>query len=302
MIRQEIIDEIKNINEVLNLKYKSLYNISKEKLRSILSTGFGEFKDITPYTDKELEKIKLEGGLTVVDGSVNELGGASPHYIELYQAMSLNSNFDDEIVKSYCFSPLVDENFENKNEKFSIRDKILSKLEVECAIESVATQKPKYVFMDGSLIRFEINCKKEWDELKSSALKHNVILSGVIEDIKGLWWSPCIPPLDATGVVHEYVLTPAYDSPRYQRAGTGLARPISGHAHVGKATVYRTVRAISQSPGSLRRSLLVTFGSRTHRRRLPSCCHRRSIRRLSCCRHRPCCRLTGRSARRRRRR
>lgn len=184
MIRQEIIDEIKNINEVLNLKYKSLYNISKEKLRSILSTGFGEFKDITPYTDKELEKIKLEGGLTVVDGSVNELGGASPHYIELYQAMSLNSNFDDEIVKSYCFSPLVDENFENKNEKFSIRDKILSKLEVECAIESVATQKPKYVFMDGSLIRFEINCKKEWDELKSSALKHNVILSGVIEDIK----------------------------------------------------------------------------------------------------------------------
>ena len=106
MIRQEIIDKIKNINEVLNLKYKSLYNISKEKLRSILSTGFGEFKDITPYTDKEFEKIKLEGGLTVVDGSVNELGGASPHYIELYQAMSLNSNFDDEIVKSYCFSPL----------------------------------------------------------------------------------------------------------------------------------------------------------------------------------------------------
>ena len=60
----------------------------------------------------------------------------------------------------------------------------MSKLEVECVIESVVTQKPKYVFMDGSLIRFEINCKKEWEELKSSALKHNVILSGVIEDIK----------------------------------------------------------------------------------------------------------------------
>ena len=44
MIRQEIIDEIKNINEVLNLKYKSLYNISKEKLRSMLSLkSFREF-------------------------------------------------------------------------------------------------------------------------------------------------------------------------------------------------------------------------------------------------------------------
>jgi len=69
-----------------------------------------------------------------------------------------------------------------RDEKIS--NKKLAAIEVEAALEGVQELNPYAVMMDGSLIRYKIVCSEKWERLKEECEKRNILLVGVIKDIK----------------------------------------------------------------------------------------------------------------------
>ena len=84
-----------------------------------------------------------------------------------------------EITDVFC--PLIDGS--NIYDEQTIIDSKLAEVEVKAAIES-SKNNPQVIMMDGSLIRYKILCGNIWEELKSIALEKNIIIVGIIEDIK----------------------------------------------------------------------------------------------------------------------
>ena len=147
---KKLIEEIKQLNILLTEKYRVINKFNREEKREELKK-IGEFFQIDPLDIKELEDIKNTGGVIAVDGSTNSLGGAYPHYIQLFKAVAstgLNESNNLENVDIYC--PLVDEG--NIFDEKSIVDGKLAEVEVKIAIESTKLN-PKIILMDGSLIR-----------------------------------------------------------------------------------------------------------------------------------------------------
>nr|WP_272879016.1 DNA double-strand break repair nuclease NurA [Clostridium sp. Cult2] len=132
-----------------------------------------------------------EGGILGVDGSNNRMGGAYPHFVEIYQGLAKSTIHKDKpIYKTDFYTPLYSEGeetnpLENPLEKDqSIRSEKLSTIEVEVALEGVRKFKPYAVIMDGSLIRYYIESFNRWMELRKECEENDIILIGVIKDIK----------------------------------------------------------------------------------------------------------------------
>lgn len=80
------------------------------------------------------------------------------------------------------FSPLIDKlSSEKAKEK---EENIMSELEVAVAIESIQKYKPHIIMMDGSLMTYRIKCYEKWKQLKRECIENNILLIGIIEEIK----------------------------------------------------------------------------------------------------------------------
>ncbi|WP_099203600.1 DNA double-strand break repair nuclease NurA [Miniphocaeibacter massiliensis] len=178
---KEIITEVKKVNDFLRTKYNQINKYSRDEIREIMK-NVGELIQVKKLTSNELIDIKNKGGVVGIDGSTNTFGGAYPHYIQLFQAVAsfgINEEENIKITDFYC--PLVDES--TINEEKNIKDSKLASIEIEVAIKSTE-KNPHIVLLDGSLIRYKILCDEKWEELKKIAEEKNIILVGVIEDIK----------------------------------------------------------------------------------------------------------------------
>ncbi len=178
---KKLIEEIKQLNKLLTEKYKVINKFSREEKRERLQI-IGDFFKIDPLDINELKEIKNTGGVIAVDGSTNRFGGTYPHYIQLFKAVAstgLNDDNNLETVDIYC--PLIDEG--NIFDEKSIVDGKLAEVEVKIAIEATKLN-PKIILMDGSLIRYNILCKNYWEELRDIVIEKEIILVGVIEDVK----------------------------------------------------------------------------------------------------------------------
>ncbi len=180
-MENEIITEVKKVNDFLREKYNQINKYSKSEIRDLIK-NIGELMTISKLSDNELLSIKNKGGVVGIDGSTNTFGGAYPHYIQLFQAVaSFGINEEDIIKVTDFYCPLVHEStiIEEKN----IKDSTLASIEMQVAIK--ATEKNPYIILlDGSLIRYKILCEDKWEELKSIAKEKDIVLVGVIEDIK----------------------------------------------------------------------------------------------------------------------
>lgn len=184
-------DKIEKINLDLKSMYRPSMDISREDLRDFISNHIGRIESLDKMTMAELEKIKEIGGIVGVDGSVNRLGGAEPHYIELFQGLALSSRKEVEpIYTSNIYSPLcqlpVQSQLED-DEGNNLQDKrnlLLSEIELMAAIEYAENHRPYVIIMDGSLIRFSIDSEEMWLRLRNICEAKKIILVGVIEDIK----------------------------------------------------------------------------------------------------------------------
>lgn len=190
-ISGELKDKIKMVNKVLLNKYEEVLSIDREYLRGYINSRIGPILKIDKFTEKELKKYTELGGILGVDGSKNRMGGAHPHFLEVYQGLAKSTLYKDKpIYKVDFYTPLYTEEEEaNWLEEDVVRDekisnKKLAAIEVEAALEGVQELNPYAVMMDGSLIRYKIVCSEKWERLKEECEKRNILLVGVIKDIK----------------------------------------------------------------------------------------------------------------------
>ncbi|MDO5018509.1 MAG: DNA double-strand break repair nuclease NurA [Lagierella massiliensis] len=178
-MNDEIVKKLKNLNNELNRKYFLLDSLSISEKRKIL-LELGNFSHIIPMDKKELQELEKLGGVYAVDGSTNRFGGAFPHYIQIFQGIAIKDlTYKKESVEIYC--PILEETdiYEEKN----IVERLLAKVELDVAIKAL-DENPKMIIMDGSLIRYRIICPNTWENFIDILLEKQVIVVGVIEDIK----------------------------------------------------------------------------------------------------------------------
>lgn len=189
-LNKDLSNRIKDVNTDLSNRFNSIFNKDKDRLRNFIQSNVGMILTLEKLTGSELEDIKIRGGLVGVDGSNNRMGGSYPHYIEAFQAMAKSTiRMNEPIFVSRVYTPLLDERIQNNldtDEEIpeENKDSILAGLEVEAAIEAVKRLNPHIVLMDGGLIRYNIYAAEKWQELMLLCIEKDILLAGVIKDIK----------------------------------------------------------------------------------------------------------------------
>ncbi|CAH2215175.1 DNA double-strand break repair nuclease NurA [Tepidibacter aestuarii] len=177
-IKNDLINNFKEVNYQLKTIHRPLKNIGVKKIRQEL-----EIKNMKKLSNEELIRIRKEGDIIGIDGSKNKKGNLHPHYLVAISALAKSMDLNKEPISLYqVFSPLIDKlNSEKAKEK---EENIMSELEAEVAIQSVQKYSPHIIMMDGSLMTYSIKCHEKWKELKRKCIENNILLIGIIEEIK----------------------------------------------------------------------------------------------------------------------
>jgi len=199
----EISDGLKNslinTNQELQQKYSRQGDLNSINLRNEIKRRIGRIIKLERLSKDKLKSWLGEKVIVGVDGSVNKIGSNYPHYLYLLQALAKNTEKED-IIKNDLFCPLVSNSkeeileFKDKQQDRGVRvseqeaaSRIriskLATLELEVAIKAIKEWKPKLIMLDGSLIRYRIESEEKWEELKKLAIREEVLLLGVIEEI-----------------------------------------------------------------------------------------------------------------------
>lgn len=186
-INEELKTSIANLNESLTDKYHAILNGNRKDIRAFIAKNVGLIRKVEKLTIDELSLWERKGGVVAVDGSTNRMGGAYPHYIELFQGLAKSTKYKDQpLYNMDIYTPLLndDENMLEEDIIMDKKDMKLATIEVEVAIESVEKHKPYAILMDGGFIRYHIYCKDRWEVLRRLCEDNNILLVGVIKDIK----------------------------------------------------------------------------------------------------------------------
>lgn len=186
-INEELKTSISNLNHSLTSKYKTILSGNSKEIRQFISENIGEISKLEKLSRDELSTIKEKGGVVAVDGSSNRLGGAHPHYIDIFQGLAKSTIYKDKPLYNWeIYTPLLDEDENSPQDEIIVdkKDMKLATIEVEIAIESVEKHKPHTILMDGGFIRYHIYCKDRWEDLRLACEENNILLVGVIKDIK----------------------------------------------------------------------------------------------------------------------
>lgn len=174
---------IQELNGVLEEKYRKIHAWSQEEFRDYIQTYAGPLGRMKKLSPQELKEYGVVVGL---DGSVNRLGGAYPHYVELYRALAMSTQGHSSSVEE-IYTPLLEEGVdqeEDQDEKDrDDRKRRLAEIEMKTAIQYMKTQPVDYLMMDGGLIRYRMYSNL-WEEFTQTALERDVVTFGVIKDIK----------------------------------------------------------------------------------------------------------------------
>ncbi|MFR7760217.1 MAG: DNA double-strand break repair nuclease NurA [Peptoniphilus grossensis] len=106
-------------------------------------------------------------------------GGAFPHFIEIFQGLAKSTD-GNEVYKTKVYTPTLNSLFDEQN----LSQKLLATIEIETALEYIDKYDFDYLMMDGGFIRYKINCLDLFKELRDKCERKNIILFGLIKDIK----------------------------------------------------------------------------------------------------------------------
>lgn len=169
--------QVQELNKQLKEKYNEFFSMDNETFRKDILSRIGSIKSMRKLEPNILKDLGIIVG---VDGSVMKVGGADPHYVEVYQALAKSTKGKD-IYSNQLYSPITDSL--NNGESLK-REVLLSQIEMDVAIDSAENEKPSILMMDGGLIRYKINDSKKFEELVEVCLENDVLLMGVIKDLK----------------------------------------------------------------------------------------------------------------------
>lgn len=193
-ISEEIKDAVIRLNERLSLRFEKTRLLEGDKLRLFVEKHLGSWHIVEPAPQERLRSYEEAGGIVGVDGSVNRAGGASPHYIDLFQGLAKSTSGGRSVFVADFDSPMQGsgEKRNEEAEESARRDQLLAEIEIKAAIKGIRELCPKILMMDGSLLRYRIYSEKLWEELKALALETDTVLFGVIKDIKTSMFSDAL--------------------------------------------------------------------------------------------------------------
>jgi len=182
-------NSVSNLSKHLEQKYGNIIHKNKDELRLFIQDNIGQIISMEKLDKNILNDFQKHGGIVGVDGSNNKIGGAFPHYVEMYQAMAKCTGSNDDIIQADIYTPLMAEQSTNSLESIDKynednRNIKLANLEVEVALKSIDEFKPYAIIMDGGLIRYNIYASDTWNKLRMRCEEENIRLVGVIKDIK----------------------------------------------------------------------------------------------------------------------
>ena len=173
---QDLEGQLKEVNTNLKNKYDFIFNLDKDAFRKELTNNVGRLIKMKKFSKDKLFKYKRTVG---VDGSNNRSGGAFPHFIEIFQGLAKSTD-GNEIYKNKVYTPTLNDIYDDKN----LSQKYLATIEIETALEYIDEYYFDYLMMDGGFIRYKINCLDLFTELRERCEAKNIILFGVIKDLK----------------------------------------------------------------------------------------------------------------------
>ena len=173
---QDLEGQLKEVNTNLKNKYDFILNLDKDTFRKELTNNVGRLIKMEKFPKEKLSKYKRTVG---VDGSNNRSGGAFPHFIEIFQGLAKSTD-GNEVYKNKVYTPTLNDVYDDKN----LSQKYLATIEIETALEYIDEYDFDYLMMDGGFIRYKINCLDLFTELREKCEAKNIILFGVIKDLK----------------------------------------------------------------------------------------------------------------------
>lgn len=189
--------KLSELNDLLNEKYRDIQDVNSDNMRHFISNHIGYIETLEKLDNRNLTEIYESGGVLAVDGSKNRIGGAYPHFVELYQGLAKNSTKkESNLFEVDFYTPLYGEREREILKKIKkenpsreemdtfVKNYKLASIEVEAAIKGIEKFNPCVVMMDGSLIRYKIECSDNWQRLKRICEDKNIYLLGVTKDIK----------------------------------------------------------------------------------------------------------------------
>lgn len=177
-LNNDLIKIFKETNEQLRKKYTPISQIGKNRIREVL-----DIEKMNNLKEVELREIHKRGDIVGVDGSKNRIGNLYPHYLIAINAMAKPMDLDKKPITIPCIYTPIISGFDQKESEEEEKS-IMARLEAKVAIEAIEKYSPYILMMDGSLMTYRIRCLEEWEKLKSIALSRNVLLIGIIEEIK----------------------------------------------------------------------------------------------------------------------
>lgn len=173
---QDLEGQLREVNKSLKDKYDFIFSLDNDTFRKELTENVGRLIEMEKFPKDKLSKYKRTVG---VDGSNNRSGGAFPHFIEIFQGLAKSTD-GNEVYKNKVYTPTLNDIYEDKN----LSQKYLATIEIETAIEYINKYDFDYLMMDGGFIRYKINCLDLFTELRETCEAKNIILFGVIKDLK----------------------------------------------------------------------------------------------------------------------
>lgn len=173
---QDLEGQLREVNKSLRNKYDFIFSLDNDAFRKELTENVGRLIKMEKFPKEKLSKYKRTVG---VDGSNNRSGGAFPHFIEIFQGLAKSTD-GNEIYKNKVYTPTLNDIYEDKN----LSQKYLATIEIETALEYIDKYDFDYLMMDGGFIRYKINCLDLFTELRETCEAKNIILFGLIKDLK----------------------------------------------------------------------------------------------------------------------
>ncbi len=191
-IHNDLKRKISNLNDSIKDNYKEIFSIDRKGLRIFIEKNIGPIIKMKKLENNHLALYEKKGGIVGVDGSVNKIGGADPHFVEIFQGLAKSTLLKDKpIFKADIYTPLFNdgeknvlEEAEKDTDKEEERNRLLAKIEVEVALQAAVELNPYGILMDGSLIRYYIYSYDTWIKLREECERKGILLVGVIKDIK----------------------------------------------------------------------------------------------------------------------
>ena len=173
---QDLEGQLREVNKNLKNKYDFIFSLDNDTFRKELTENVGRLIEMEKFPKDKLSKYRRTVG---VDGSNNRSGGAFPHFIEIFQGLAKSTD-GNEVYKNKVYTPTLNDIYEDKN----LSQKYLATIEIETALEYINKYDFDYLMMDGGFIRYKINCLDLFTELRETCEAKNIILFGVIKDLK----------------------------------------------------------------------------------------------------------------------